>query len=81
MSFSTYNTEYVQFIKNFIVNSCYTRYNVLLNETKTLEKTQKQLLLEHKNDEDIWKKIMNENHIQIKYIAFLFKFAGRPISK
>lgn len=73
MSFSTYNTEYVQFIKNFIVNSCYTRYNVLLNETKNLEKTQKQLLMEHKNDEDIWKKIMNENHIQIKYIAFLFK--------
>ena len=32
MSFSTYNTEYVQFIKNFIVNQCYASYNLLVNE-------------------------------------------------
>ena len=73
MSFSTYNTEYVQFIKNFIVNSCYTRYNVLVNEKTTYENTHKQLLMEYKNDEDIWKTIMKENHIPMKYLTFLFK--------
>lgn len=73
MSFSTYNTEYVQFIKNFIVNSCYTRYNVLVNEKTTCENTHKQLLMEYKNDEDIWKKIMDDNHIPMKYLSLLFK--------
>jgi len=73
MSFSTYSDEYVQFIKNFIVNDCYTKYNILINETKTVGKTHKQLLMEQKNNEDVWKKIMNEHHIPMKYLAFLFK--------
>jgi hypothetical protein len=73
MSFETYNIEYVQFIKNFIVNQCYASYNVLLNKKTTCENTHKQLLMDYKNDEDIWKKIMDDNHIPMKYLTFLFK--------
>ena len=74
MSLTKYNSEYVQFIKNFIVNKCYTRFNVLVKEKSDRWCTNyKQLLMEYKNDEDIWKTIMKENHIPMKYLTFLFK--------
>lgn len=74
-----YSNEYVQFIRNFIINNCYIKYSALVNEkidknenSNSLNSMNKKLV-EHKNNEEIWKKVMKEYHIPIKYLTNLFK--------
>jgi len=76
-----YNTEYVKFIKTFIANNCYIKYCLILSQRNNNEEFHRTQLMENKNDEDIWNKIMNEMHIPIKYLTLLYKTTtyGIPI--
>jgi len=76
-----YNTEYVKFIKTFIANNCYIKYCLTLSQRNNNEEFHRTQLMENKNDEDIWNKIMNEMHLPIKYLTLLYKTTtyGIPI--
>lgn len=79
MSHTEYNTEYVKFIKTFIANTCYIKYCLTISQTNNSDEFRKMQLMENKNDEDIWKKIMNEMHLPIKYLTLLYKTTAYAI--
>ena len=57
-------------------NNCIT-----ISQTNNIEEFHRIQLMENKNDEKIWNKIMNEMHIPIKYLTLLYKTTkyGIPI--
>jgi hypothetical protein len=57
-------------------NNCIT-----ISQTNNIEEFHRIQLMENKNNEDLWNKIMNEMHIPIKYLTLLYKTTtyGIPI--
>ena len=80
MSQEKYTPEYVKFIKNFIANNCYVKYCLVVAEIEN-EESYKRNIMDYKNNEEIWKKVMNKLHIPMKYLTFLYKITkyGIPI--
>ena len=72
MSQQKYNEEYVKFIKTFIANNCFTKYCSVVSEIEG-EELYRTKLMEYKNDEEIWNKIMNEMHTPLKYLTSLYR--------
>lgn len=72
-----YSSEYIHFIKTFIVNACYMEYCNQIYEKSCLltahdiDNDYKKLLESFNNDKEIWEKVFNKNHDIIHYYLHL----------
>jgi CHAT domain-containing protein len=72
-----YSTEYIHFIKTFIINACYMEYCNQIYEKSCLltaheiHNDYKTLLESNTTNKEIWEKIFNKNHDLIRYYLHL----------
>jgi hypothetical protein len=72
-----YSTEYIHFIKTFIINACYMEYCNEIYEKSCLltaheiHNDYKTLLESNTTNKEIWEKIFNKNHDLIRYYLHL----------
>ena len=72
-----YSTEYIHFIKTFIINTCYMEYCNQIYEKSCLltaheiDNDYKTLLESNTTNKDIWEKVFNKNNDLIRYYLHL----------
>jgi len=72
-----YSSDYIHFIKTFMINACYMEYCNQIYEksslltTHEIEHDYKTLLESNNTNKDIWEKVFNKNHDFIRYYFHL----------
>ena len=80
MSTNHINSDYITFIKTFIVNKCVSKYcKKILHQSKDdnlhedFQMTYMQNIKKYMYDPDVWSKIMAELYTPIQYLIHLYK--------
>lgn len=72
-----YSSDYIHFIKTFLINSCYMEYCNQIYEKSCLltaheiEHNYKTMLESNNTNKDIWERVFNKNHDLIRYYFHL----------
>lgn len=67
-----YSSEYIHFIKTFLISACYMEYcNQIYEKSCLLDDDYKTLLETFNNDIDVWEKIFDKNHNLLHYYLHL----------